>query len=187
MIKETKTSKIDTIQIAWQQFVLGDNDGLVKVFETYYTSLLFTAYYYLKNDEQSKDIVQDVFTKLLSFSKQQRYRNLSNVNEKLEIFLKVLTKNRCLDYLKVENNRRNILNGIYSVLTRSFNTNDIFNDDFKLLLDTLPQRQKQVLDLHLQGYDNNEISSQLGISYNTVRNTLSSSKSKIKHLYRALM
>ena len=177
----------DPIQIAWQQFVIGNNLELEMVFDTYYQPMLFTAFYYLKNEEQSKDMVSEVFTKLLSFSLEQRQRNLANVNEKLEVFLKVLVKNKCLDHIKVENNRKNILNGIYTVLNRSFNIDTFFENDFKLLIDSLPRRQKQVLELHLQGYSNNEISTQLGISYNTVRNTIHTSKSKLKHLYRVFM
>lgn len=175
------------IQIEWQRFVIGDNNGIVKVFEAYYQTLLFTAFYYLKNEEQAKDMVSDVFVKLLSFSNEQRLKNLENVNEKLEIFLKVLTKNKCLDYLKVEKNRYSILNGIHSLINRSTNTNGLFEDDFNLMLDVLPKRQKQVLELHIQGFDNNEISANLDISYNTVRNTLHTSKSKIKQLWSVFM
>lgn len=171
----------------WQSFVKGDNKGLVIVFDTYYSTLLFTAFYYLKNEEQAKDMVSDVFTKLLSFSIEQRLDNLKYVDEKLEIFLKVLTKNRCLDFMKVENNRQNILNSIHSFFNRSTSTDSFFEKDFILLLDTLPYRQRQILELHLQGYDNSEISTELDISYNTVRNTLHTSKNKIRNLWKIFM
>ena len=177
----------NSLQKNWQQFKLGNNQALEGIYETYYHTLLFTAFYYLKNEEQAKDIVSEVFIKLLSFSVAQRKQNLDNVNDKLEAFLKVLTKNKCLDYIKVENNRRNILNGIYTLFNRSNNTNTFFEDDFLLVLDTLPQRQKQILQLHLQGFDNNEISDQLNISYNTVRNTLSTSKNKVRQLWKVFI
>ena len=149
--------------------------------------MLFTAYYYVKSEQKSKDVVSDVFLKLLSFSVDERSTYLSEVNEKLESFLKVLVKNKCLDTIKVEKNRRNILNGIFTLINRSKNTDPLIEKDLRFLLDTLPERQKQILELHLQGFDNNEISKQLNLSYNTVRNTLHTAKTKIRKLYKALM
>lgn len=186
-MNQTSAEKINRIENEWKNFVSGDNDALEVIFETHYEILLYTAFYYLKDEEQSKDIVSDVFLKLLSFSIQQRNSYLAEVNEKLEIFLKVLVKNKCLDQIKVEKNRRNILSGIFSLSNRYRNTDPLIEKDFQFMIETLPERQKQILELHLQGFDNKEISNRLEISYNTVRNTLHTAKSKIRHLHKMLM
>lgn len=176
-----------TLQKDWDLFVNGDNQRLSSIYETYYATLLLTAFYYTKNEEKSKAVVSDVFVKLLNYSLQKRKDNLSDVNEKIETFLKVVVKNKCFDNLKVEKNRRGILNGIYHLSNRSIDKDYFLTGDFEKMIDILPNRQKEVLSLHIAGFDNHEISSQLGITYNTTKNTLSTSKKKIKNLWKHFM
>ena len=57
----------------------------------------------------------------------------------------------------------------------------------KHLLNNLPNREREMIELHLQGYKNEEIATQLNISYNTVRNTLHSAKQRIKKLWQVFM
>ena len=165
----------------------GDNNALENTYINYHAALVMTAYYYLKNDEQAKDIVADIFRKLIEMNTAERKDRLSGVNEKLETFLKVLVKNKCLDHIKVEKNRKSILNSMSSLFNRSNNSTSLIDADFKLMLATLPERQKEVLELHLEGYDNDEISERLNISYNTCRNTLSTAKKKIRELWGTFM
>ena len=176
-----------TLQKDWVLFINGDNQRLSSIYETYYATLLFTAYYYVKDEEKAKEIVSDVFLKLLNYSPQKRLDNLSGVSEKIETFLKVVVKNKCFDNLKVEKNRRGILNGIYHLSNRSIDKDYFLTGDFEKMIDILPNRQKEVLLLHIAGFDNHEISSQLGITYNTTKNTLSTSKKKIKNLWKHFM
>ena len=186
-MKNKKEIDLYCTEKAWGSFVSGNNNVLEFVFKKHHSSLLFTAFYYLKNNEDSLDIVHDVFVKLLEMSCDERRENLSNVHEKLEVFLKVLVKNKCLDKIKVEKNRKSILNGISSFIVRSNKSHTMMDDDFRLMLDLLPEQQKKILELHLDGYDNESIGKQLNISYNTVRNTLSTSKKKIRELWSKFM
>ncbi|MBK5213271.1 MAG: sigma-70 family RNA polymerase sigma factor [Flavobacteriaceae bacterium] len=176
-----------TLQKDWNLFVKGDNQSLSSIYETYYATLILTAYYYIKDEEKSKEVVSDVFVKLLNYSLQKRKDNLADVSEKIETFLKVVVKNKCFDNLKVEKNRKGILNGIYNLSSRSINKDSFLQKDFEKIIDLLPNRQKEVLSLHIAGFDNHEISSQLGITYNTTKNTLSTSKKKIKNLWKHFM
>lgn len=178
--KETKNQD-------WKRFVVGDNNALKSTYLNHHAALLMTAYYYLKNEEEAKDIVADIFKKLLEMTVEERKEKLVGVNEKLATFLKVLVKNKCLDYIKVEKNRTRIVNSMSAFFSRSNSSFSLVDEDFKLMLDTLPERQKEVLALHLEGYDNNEISEKLDITYNTCRNTLSTSKKKIRELWITFM
>jgi RNA polymerase sigma factor (sigma-70 family) len=60
-------------------------------------------------------------------------------------------------------------------------------ESFHKMLDTLPNQQRIILELHLKGFDTNEIAQKLDISYNTCRNTLSTSKKKIRLLWSTFM
>lgn len=117
----------------------------------------------------------------------ERKLNLLGVNEKLDIFLKVMIKNKCLDKIKVENNRKSILNGIKHFFNRYEQNNERIEIDFRVLLNILPEQQKTIFELHLNGFDNQAIAEKLNLSYNTVRNTLSTSKKKLRYLWHKFM
>jgi RNA polymerase sigma-70 factor (ECF subfamily) len=72
-----------------------------------------------------------------------------------------------------------------------FSTNAIFvrfeEEAIKQLIDYLSNREKEILQLHLQGFKNDEIATQLNISYNTVRNTLHNAKQRVKKLWQLFM
>ena len=168
-------------------FIEGDNESITVVYKQLLPQLLFVGYRYLKDQEKSKDVVADVFEKLITMGIDERKQKLSGVDEKLDTFFKVIVKNRCINYINIEKNRRGILRHIGFLRGGYYYPNELENEDLKIMLDILPQRQKEVLTLHLKGFDNNEISIQLNISVNTVKNTLVNSKKKIKEIYNTFM
>lgn len=171
----------------WKKFVLGNNESLSCVYEKNRLSLFLTAFHYLKDESKANDIVNDVFLKLLEMSISERNNNLSEVNEKLETFLKVLVKNKCLDSIKVDKNRKSILNGITHLFTRSSISYEATDIDFSELAIMLPEQQRIIFEMHVNGYDNQAIADELKISYNTVKNTLSTSKRKLRYLWSKFM
>lgn len=186
-MKKATEIEISVVQKRWREFVEGNNECLKEVFICYRSSLFFTAFYYLKNESDSNDIVNDIFLKLLEMSTKERFELLSGVEEKLETFLKVMVKNKCLDKIKVDNNRRDIIIGIKHLFNRSNIGKGMIEDDFKGLLELLPMQQRRIFELHMNGYDNQSISDELEISYNTVRNTLSTSKQKLRQIWVKFM
>lgn len=149
-------------------------------------TLFLTAFHYLKEESSANDLINDVFLKLLEMPIEARKENLSGVNEKLPVFLKVIVKNKCLDKIKVDKNRKVLLNGISQFFNRSYN-NEAVKIDFSELIIMLPEQQRIIFQLHFDGYDNQSIAEKLNISYNTVRNTLSTSKKKLRHLWKQFM
>jgi RNA polymerase sigma factor (sigma-70 family) len=185
MITKDKTE--DIIYKSWKKFIEGDNNALGIVFINTRTSLFLTGYYYLKDESATHDIINDIFLKFLEMNYSDRKKNLAGVNEKLETFLKVLVKNKSLDRLKTEKNRKQIISGIIHLFNRSNNNHDTTEIDWIELLILLPEKQRTIFNFHLAGYDNQAIANELDLSYNTVKNTLSSSKKKLRYLWRKLM
>ena len=179
--------ELEPILVAWREFISGHNPSLKVVYEKHHATLLFQAFYYLKDESRSQDVVADIFVKLLEMTPIERKDKLADVSDKLETFLKVLVKNRCLDTIKVQENRKNILANIHSLFVRSNRHHEMTDNDLAQMLDILPDQQRRILKLHLEGYDNNEISQQLNISYNTCRNTLSTAKKKTRELWATFM
>ena len=177
----------EEIHNAWERFINGENAALEVIFITSYQELYMVAFYYLKDEDKAKDVVAEVFKKMLELPPQVRQQKLADLPGKRLTFLKVITKNKCLDSLKQEKNRRQILSGTLALFTRSTTRSDFAEKDFKLLIDVLPLRQREVLEMHLDGYEHQEICDQLGISYNTLRNTLSTAKKKVRSLWKIFM
>jgi len=120
-------------------------------------------------------------------SNKDRASLLSGINKKVGAYLKVMVKNRCLDKLRTENNRNSIHNGIISLFNRYSFNDAMVESDYLELIEFLPEQQRKVFEMHLDGFDNESIAEKLGVSYNTVRNTLSTSKKKLRILWNKLM
>ncbi len=144
--------------------------------------LLLTAYYYLKNEEDAKDVVSDVFERLLKLNDTE-LNELLHSNE-IKGYLFIVVKHKCFDFIKVKKNRATILQHVFYLFNTKTDINVKFEEDlFEKLILELPNRESQVLKLSVQGYKNEEIAEQLNISYNTARNTLHEAKKKTRLLW----
>jgi RNA polymerase sigma factor (sigma-70 family) len=171
-------------------YLNGNDDSLGKLYIHHYQSLVMIAYKYTTDTEKSKDVVGSVFEKLLSLNAQKRQQIILHPQKGLYPFLVTVVKNKCLDGIKTNKVQDEIKKRLGNLLI--FNsTNAAFIrfelEAIKQLLNNLPAREKEMIELHLQGYKNEEIAAQLNISYNTVRNTLRNAKQRIKKLWQVFM
>ena len=144
--------------------------------------LLLTAYYYLKNEEDAKDVVSDVFERLLKLSDEELSDLL--INDGIKGYLFIVVKHKCFDFMKVKKNRLAILQQVFYLINTKTNYDVGFEKDIlEKIIAELPKREGEVLQLSVDGFKNEEIAKQLGISYNTVRNTLHEAKKKTRVLW----
>lgn len=174
-------------RLLWWNFIEGEDEAITAIYKSFVPSLVFTAYHYLKDKQQAQDAVGDIFERFLLMDIEERRRKLGQVDQKLDAFLTVIVKNRCLNMLKIENNRRGILKRISHHFSNDVRPVEPTSDDFSLLLNCLSERQHQFFVLHLKGYKNSEISEELGIKEQTVKNTLVSAKKNLRTLYYTFM
>ncbi len=139
-----------------------------KLFHDYYVPLCNLAYRYLYSEEESEDIVQEVFANFW-----QKRKEL-NVNTSLKNYLYSSVKNKCIEKIR----RKKIEERYISeqMMKESDSAED--EDDFEKLLlinkvnksiDKLPKKCKQVFTMaKIEGLTYNEISEELGISVKTV-------------------
>lgn len=171
-------------------YINGHDESLGELYTMYYSSLIMIAYKYTQNTEKSKDLIGYVFEKLLCIETKKRNTIFLHPEKGLYPLLISIIKNKSLDDIKQHKVREEIKKQMVS-LTNTISTNSIFNrfeeDAIKQLLYNLPNREKEILQLHLQGFKNEEIAQQLQISYNTVRNTLHSAKQRVKKLWQLFM
>ncbi len=120
--------------------------------------------------ELSKDVVQEVFIKLLGQQKE------FSKNDSVKAYLYTSVKNKCLDHLKSnEYQLKNKLteDDIKILASESYFEKELLLEETSRIVDnalnTLPEKCKQIIKLSMNGYRNIQISEELSISINTVK------------------
>lgn len=96
---------------------------------------------------------------------------------------------KCLDQIKTNNIHNRIIHD-----NEIFKENNIWNEaeefiengTMNYLKKCLTHAELKIIEFHLNGYKNEEISKELNLSYNTIRNTISSAKKKLRAMYKSL-
>ena len=145
-----------------------------KKYELYSQELMNISYGYTKNRDDSLDIIQNVFTKLVNNSKQ-----FNNLNEE-KYWLIRITINECKDFLR-KKSRRPIVN---ADLVNSFAKTDSEDEQLHYLADvvkTLPEKYRVVLILfYWDSLSIKEIASVLKFSEDAVKKRLERARNLIK-------
>lgn len=140
------------------------------LFNTFYDSLCLFANKYLDDIEVSKDLVQDVFIRV--WDKEIGFDN----DYAAKSYLYTAVKNRALDYLKSKAYRsRNPLEAadLKELESDTFFAREVLLEESSKIVreavEMLPYKCKEIINLSLKGYKNDEISQTLSISVNTVK------------------
>ncbi|MFD2036679.1 RNA polymerase sigma factor [Belliella marina] len=144
----------------------GNQEAYRQIFDIYYESLCRFSYTYLHDESNAEDIVQDTFIVL--------WKNRGKIISPLALksFLYTITKNKCLNFLKNKRNNTLEINDSHLDLDTDFEDKVLEEEVYRKLemaLSNLPPQSKKIIDLYLQGFKNQEIADQLGVSINTVK------------------
>lgn len=134
------------------------------IFMDFFVSQVNFARKITGNEEDAKDIVQEIFLKIWN----------SNANFPNEIafksYLYISTRNACIDHLR---RKRNIPAEIDVAVNLEEEANEAMKEEaFRLLdkaIETLPPQTKKIIKLTLSGRSINEIADNLKITVNTVK------------------
>lgn len=133
----------------------------------------------LISKEAAEDAVQEVMMKLWD-----RKKKLASYNN-LEAFAMTVTKNHCLDQLKLkQNNNLRIVHSNYEDGKPSLQHEVEVRDDLgsvQQIIETLPEQQKIIIQLRdVEDYDYSEIAEMTGMNETAIRVTLSRARKKIR-------
>lgn len=142
--------------------------------------LLRFATHFLKDENEAKDVVQDVFLKLW-----QKKENLAEI-ENIEAFAMRMTRNRCLDVIRAnkvipidaETDRKLKEETVDVHLKIEFSESA---NQIKMLINKLPEIQQTVMhlrDIEQLSYD--EIVETTNLKVNAIRVNLSRARKKVR-------
>lgn len=168
-------------------FCDGDNNSIIPLYKRWSKELYFISYRYVRNHEEAEDIVAEVFEKLISMPPSRRRKKFIEQGIEIGSLLVVVVKNKSLDKIRVRDNRKRILDSIQHLLPTTSQNGALnrFSQDFvESLFLILPERERQILKMTLDGYNRDEIASTFDVSQKTVSNSLTNSRNKLKQLLK---
>jgi len=150
--------------ISIEKIAQGDEKEFKLFFDEQYNSLCSHANRYLNDDTQAEDIVQDSFLKYWNNRK-----DFDNYYKVKSFMYKVIT-NACLNIIR--QNKKKYRENI-SILENEvfFKDSLIYTETLQLFyqaINSLPDRSRQLANLAVEGYKNDEIASIMNISPATV-------------------
>lgn len=152
-----------------------------KIYLEYFARLFRFAREYLFSDEEAKNLVQDIFLSIWE------KREILDVQGNISTYLLVLTKNKCIDYLRHKKVRirykEEIARNIASLkeLNKAFENEQEIESIIQRAVNTLPPKCKEIFLLsRLNGKKYHEIASILDISINTVESQMSIALKKMR-------
>jgi RNA polymerase sigma-70 factor (ECF subfamily) len=142
--------------------------------------LLRFAYQILQDEEEAKDVLQDIFLKLW-----QKRDELGKV-ENLEAFAIRMTRNRCLDLIRT---RRTVSMEIVKKISRAgeycSDTDYLENAEMaglvKRIIAELPDLQRTIIHLRdIEQLEYEEIAEAIDVNVNAIRVNLSRARKKVR-------
>lgn len=153
-----------------------------KLFDSYFPSLCVFANKFVKDEDLSKDIVQEVFVRI--WNKVDEFES----EKSMKVYFYLSTKNACFDYLKKEK-KRNISHNIdeLSELEDKPVVNEILREETYRMLEAaigqLPDKAQRVMRLNLNGLSNAEIAEELDLSVNTIKTHKTIAFRKVREIF----
>jgi RNA polymerase sigma factor (sigma-70 family) len=184
--------KVDSLNEVslWERYAAGNNTASTTLYTRYQKHLLLVAYKYVRCEANAEDIVADLFEKLLAMNTAERKTITAVLLHNPVGYLTVAIKNKSIDYLKIKHNRENIIINIRYWFTsneKNIAYQQFTHDALELMLTRLEPREREIMQLHLAGYRNEEIANKLNLSYNNVKNNIYEARVKLKRIWKTIM
>jgi RNA polymerase sigma-70 factor (ECF subfamily) len=161
----------------------GNNDSFADLMHEWYKELFFYTFRFVEDEDIAEDIISETIEKMLGLEIEYRQDKFNKQEINLKFYLKLVIKNKCLDYLKIQKNRSKLLERFKKTLLGfAVNEEKIKNDQKHLvhLLSHLNEKEKKIMLMDIEGYSIKEISQELGLAKKTVSNSLYESRKKLK-------
>lgn len=175
----------------WLLVKQGDNLAFEEFYNRYWEKLYAQCYWHLMDQEDAKDIVQELFVHL--WDKRSQIR----IEETMGGYLKVAIRNRIFNHIRAAITKRSHLNTagkdydnvVYATedKNKEWELNRLYQEEIQ----KLPSKMKQVFILNKEGgFSIAEVAERCSVSEQTVKNQLTTAVRRIRagleHYYRPL-
>lgn len=154
----------------------GDEDAFCELYASYKNRLIYFAMRFLKSREYAEDIFQDAFTVIW------QSRRFINPETSFSCYLYTIVRNRILNQLRSLDNHDKLREQILSQTVDYTNETHekVLENDLKQLIDKglqmLTPRQREIFKMSREQHlSHREIAETLGITINTVQESVSTS------------
>ncbi len=172
-------------EIWLQELGYGKERAYQRLFDQYYRLLAIFSFKYLNDRQQAEDAVHDVLLSL--YQQKERFNSITL----LKSYLFNAVRNRCLNILEHQKVAREYTTKIIQLTGTNLDEyNYIESEVYEQLREAirqLPEVQRRVFDLTLQGYDNAAIAEEMGISEDAVKSHKKRGKKLLKEKLQHLM
>lgn len=165
--------------ISVESLKAGDEEAFRHLFDDYYQALCLFAVNYLGDDAEAADVVQECFIKY--WARRSDFDHLL----KIRSFLYTAVRNGCLNLLRNDRRRQKHLTEMADELF--FQDTLIEEEAFRMFhqaVETLPRQTRRVIQLALEGLNNEHIALEMKISENTVHMLKKIAYKKLKVMLR---
>lgn len=151
------------------KIICGDEDAFMEIYNKYSKMLISFVYRHTNSIDETSDIVQEVFVRLLE--------NIRNYNPKgsFKSYIFTIALNVVRDRKRKESYERKMMPKVYESSTKDDGVDSIYE-----VIDSLDDYDKNILLLRLDGYKIEEIAEILGVSDRTVNRCLKKVINKLK-------
>lgn len=153
----------------------GDKKAFKKAFDIYYAGLVSYGTHLIKNQESSRDLVQEIFLKLW------KNRDKLSIQSSLKSYLFSAINNAALNYIRHERitqafEEQSISTWIYDD-QHQIHVNPFLQEALKKAIDKLPPKARQCFTLtQIDGLSIKEAAKSLALADKTVENQLARSR-----------
>ena len=156
----------------------GEQSAQFEIYKCYYRAMYNTALRILNNSFEAEDMMQESF--LIAFTKLSTFKGEVTFGA----WLKRIVINKCLTQLKKNNRFEEVKMEVYreDKIEEDLSIDSSIRPQVILdAINNLKENYRIALNLHLiEGYDYEEISEIMNISYENSRTTISRAKSKLR-------
>lgn len=175
---DKKTKHIDFNLVT--KLKVADEKAFEKLFEKYQNDIFMYALSLVKNKEYAQEILQDVFVQVWL------KRNTLKPELSFKSFVFTITKNLSYNFLVKASNETRLHKEVFYKAAVSHTQVDEHMLDMeyealkKLAIDNLPPKRRKIFEMsRIEGKSYKDISSELGISTQTVKNQMSQALANI--------
>lgn len=166
----------------WDAFEAGDSQAFGKLYHRHYKKLFAYCYSYLKNKEDARDMVNEIFTKILDEGKQPG----SSEIQSMEGWFMAFARFYCHSSYRKQRNRERIDKQLDYARPVSWEYHPGMDANrIHACIDKVSNaKYREILRLTAKGYNNDEIAEAIGRDKNWVRRRKCEARKELKNILK---